>query len=291
MNEELQDLPKPKKKWKIFLIIGLFLIGAFIIYIHIIEPKLFITHEEAIVDSELPLEFNGFKIVQFSDIHYGSTINNQELKKIVNMINELKPDVIVYTGDLLDDSINMKEENYEQIATILSDLKATLKKYAVIGNSDYINKDKYIEIMEKAQFKVLQNENDLLYYKGNMPIQFIGTSSSLEQEMDIEKATQIDNNDLTFFKVWLHHEPIIFDTLLETELRPNVILTGHTLSGLVKIPFYGSLLTQDGVDKYTDNYYHRKKMSMYISNGLGTYKYPIRFLNFPSITLYRLYNQ
>lgn len=291
MDEELQDLPKPKKKWKIFLILGLFLIGAFIIYIHIIEPKLFITHEEAIVDSELPIEFNGFKIVQFSDIHYGSTINDKELKKIVSMINELKPDVIVYTGDLLDDSINMKEENYEQIATILSDLKATLKKYAVIGNSDYINKDKYIEIMEKAQFKVLQNENDLLYYKGNMPIQFIGTSSSLEQEMDIEKATQIDNNDLTFFKVWLHHEPIIFDTLLETELRPNVILTGHTLSGLVQIPFYGSLLNQDGVDKYTDNYYHRKKMSMYISNGLGTYKYPIRFLNFPSITLYRLYNQ
>ncbi len=282
---------KIKKVLKTVLLFFLLLIIFFFVYIFWIEPKILVVKEEAIVDKKLPVEFNGFKIVHFSDIHYGKTINDKELKRIVKKINELKPDVIVYTGDLFDDSINYTDQNFDSIQNILSDLQASIHKYAVCGNSDYINKDKYIEIMQHASFTVLDNSNELIYYKGNTPIQFIGTSSILEQECDITKAIQTNENDTEYFKIWLSHEPVLFDTLLENNIRPNIIFAGHTLNGLINIPFYGYLLNQEGINKYQKHYYHKKQISMYITNGLGTYKYPIRFLNPPSISLYRLYNE
>lgn len=292
MNEEVKNEgSKIKKILKSFLFILLIFVILFYLYIGHIEPKIIKINEQAIINSELPSEFNGFKIVHFSDIHYGNTINDKEIKTIVKKINDLNPDVVVYTGDLLDDSINLNEENIKNIKSYLKKVKATIKKYAVIGDTDYINKDAYIEIMNEAGFTVLENDNDLVYYKGNNPLMFIGTSSILEGENDIDKAATSENNDIEYFKIWLNHEPAIFDTIIDKDLRPNILLTGHTLGGLMDIPFKGYLLEQDGISKYTEDYYHKKKISMYISNGLGTYKYNVRFMNTPSINFYRLYNK
>ncbi len=290
MNENIEINPfKRKFFFKIFLFILVFFSISFYLYISYIEPKLLLVNEKAVVIDSLPEEFNGFKIVHFSDIYYGSSINDVELKSIVKKINELKPDVIVFTGDLFNSSINLKEDSFENIKNILQELSATFNKYAVVGNSDYTNKEKYLEIMNNVGFKILDNENDLLYYKGNNPIQFIGTSSLLEGENDINKALGEDKND--YFRIWLNHEPIILDNLIDKEIRPNILLTGHTLGELVDLPFKGYLLKQDGIANYTEDFYHKKKINMYVSNGLGTYKYDIRFMNMPSINFYRLYNK
>lgn len=292
MDEEIVvEESKIKKFLKVFfilLILGIVLLG---IYMYFLEPHLLTVKEYAVNDSELPSSFNGFKIVQFSDIHFGTTINAPELEKVVDKINYLRPDVIVFTGDLFNSSLRLQENSYKEISDILQKLNCRLKKYAVLGDNDYQNKDKFLEIMQNAGFIVLENQNDLLYYKGNLPIEFIGSSSSLDGHVDMEAANKLENNDLEYYQIWLHHEPIIFDSLIESDYRPNLLLTGHTLGGLIKIPFYGNLLKQDGIANYTDNYYHKKKISMYISNGLGTYRYPVRFLNFPSVSLYRLYSE
>lgn len=279
-----------KKFIKIFLFLFLFFLIVFYLYIRYVEPKMIQVHEIAFSDQSLPNEFNGFKIVHFSDIHYGSSINKQSLEKIVKKINALHPDVIVYTGDLFDDSIVLRDEDIQDLKELMKNINASIKKYAVVGNSDYINKEMYLEIMRDTDFKVLENENDFLYYKGNTPILFIGTTSMLEHEMDIDKASTLDNNDIEYFKIWVHHEPAILDSILEKDLHPNLLLTGHSLGGLASLPFYGNVLKQDGISKYTQSYYFKKNISMYVSNGLGTYKYPIRFMNVPSINFYRLYN-
>lgn len=280
-----------KKFIKIFLLIIVGICIIFYSFIRFVEPKMLKINEYAVIDTSLPKEFNGFKIVHFSDIHYGSSINDEALKKIVNKINELKPDVIVYTGDLLNDSINLNEDNFNTIKDILVELKSTIKKYAVIGDSDYVNKDNYLKIMSEAGFTILENENDLVFYKGNTPLQFIGTSSMLENEFNINEAIKTETNDMEYFKIWLNHEPAVIDKIIDKDLRPNLLLTGHTLGGLMKFPMNSYLLKQDGISKYTDNYYRKKKINMYISNGLGTYKYNVRFMNSPSINLYRLYNE
>lgn len=290
-EQEIKEKETPKKKniKKVFIFLIL-LFFVFYLYIRFIEPNTIVVHEYKIEDTELPTSFDGMKIVHFSDILYGSTIHSKNISKVVKKINELKPDIVVFTGDLWNASLHISDESLQILKDELQKIEVTFKKYAVIGDSDYINKDLYIEVMQEANFSVLENESDLFYYDSNTPLQFIGTTSLLEHEIDIEKAYYLEEPQESY-QIWLHHEPIILDTLLEKEIKPNVILTGHTLNGLMSIPFKGYLLNQDGVQKYKENYCEQEDIKMYVSNGLGTYKYNVRFLNYPSINLYRFYSE
>lgn len=294
--EELQEIEnqetKEKKKKNPFKVIAILvvLVGIlFYLYIHTVEPNTLVTHEYAIVDNELPYSFHGLKIVHFSDILYGSTMNEKNLEKVVTKINQLRPDILIFTGDLFNSTINLNEETKNKCKEILSGLTATYKKYAVIGDNDYIDKNSYMEIMESADFMILNNKSDLFYYGGNEPILFVGTSSLLERENDIETANKTQEDVSTPYKIWLNHEPVILDELLNHSIKPNLIFAGHTLKGLSYSPFGGTLLKQNGVENYNGVYYEKEGIKMYVSSGLGTYKHSVRFLNPPSITLYRLY--
>ena len=96
-----------KKQKKIFMIIFKFIvifsILAIIFYSYnkYISTKTVIVREDRIVSSKIPSSFDGVKVVQFSDLHYGSTIFIDDVKRLVKMINERKPDIVVFTGDLI----------------------------------------------------------------------------------------------------------------------------------------------------------------------------------------------
>lgn len=291
-NIVLEKKEEKNTKKKILAKIAIFLLlifSLFYLYIRFFEPNGLVVREYAIVDNNLPYSFHGIKIVHFSDILYGSTINEKHLNKVVDKMNALKPDVLIYTGDLFNDRIHLNEETQNTIQSILTKTTATYKKYAVIGDNDYTDKNSYIKIMENAGFMVLNNKNDLLYYGGNDPLFFIGTNSLLKGENGISLALQSTEDTTNFYKIWLNHEPSIIDELIKKEIYPNLIFTGHTLNGLIHIPFQGYLLNQEGVSNYTHSYYEENNTKMYISGGMGTYKYNVRFLNMPSINLYRLY--
>ncbi len=294
--EELQEIEnqetnnkKKKNPFKVIAVLVVLISILFYLYIRTVEPNMLVVHEYAIVDNELPYSFHGLKIVHFSDILYGSTMNEKNLEKVVTKINQLKPDILIFTGDLFNSTINLNEETKNKCKEILSGLTATYKKYAVIGDNDYIDKNSYMEIMESADFMILNNKSDLFYYGGNEPIMFVGTSSLLERENDIETANKTQEDISTPYKIWLNHEPVILDELLNHSIKPNLIFAGHTLKGLSFFPFSGTLLKQNGVENYNGIYYEKEGIKMYVSSGLGTYKNSVRFLNPPSITLYRLY--
>lgn len=291
---KLENIEEPKEikkgsTFKKILLVFLLLIVLFYLYIRFGEPNRLIVKEYAIVDNNLPYSFHGMKIVHFSDILYGTTINEKNLEKVVEQINALKPDIVLFTGDLFNSSIKLNEESKNRLKEILKNIEATYKKYAVVGDNDYIDKNSFNDIMESAGFFILNNKNDFLYYGGNDPLLFIGTNSLLEKEYDLETAYTSTEDITSVYKIWLSHEPIILDELQKENITPNLIFTGHTLNGLIKTPFGGTLLKQQGVNHYTNDIYKEENTSMYISSGLGTYKYNVRFLNPPSINLYRLY--
>lgn len=286
--EEKQENKKGNTFKKILLIFLLFVV-LFYLYIRFVEPNRLVVKEYAIVDNNLPYSFHGMKIVHFSDILYGTSMNEKNLEKVVEQINSLKPDVVLFTGDLFNSSIKLNEEAKNKLKEILKKIEATYKKYAVVGDNDYIDKNSFNDIMENAGFLILNNKNDFLYYGGNDPLLFIGTDSLLEKEYDITAANTSSEDITSVYKIWLSHEPIILDELQNENITPNLIFTGHTLHGLIKTPFGGTLLKQQGVNHYVEAVYQKENIKMYISSGLGTYKYNIRFLNPPSINLYRLY--
>ncbi len=292
MNEIVETKNESKTKGNIFKKIGIVLLLVlvlFYLYIRFGEPNQLEVKEYAIVDNHLPYSFHGMKIVHFSDILYGTSMNEKNMEKVVEQINKLKPDVVLFTGDLLNSNIKLNEEAKNRLKEILSKIEATYKKYAVVGDSDYADKNSFNDIMESAGFLILNNKSDYLYYGGNDPILFIGTNSLLEKEYNIEVANQRTEDTTSIYKIWLNHEPIILDALNDKGINPNLIFVGHTLKGLITFPFGGVLLKQEGIQDYYGSYYENENSKMYITSGLGTYKYNVRFLNPPSINLYRLY--
>ena len=170
-EEEQKEHPLLKK----IIIISILIIVLSITYINIIGTKVIEVKEYKIDSLNLPTSFDGFKVIQISDIHYGTTINNKELNNMVKKINELKPDIILFTGDLIDKNININDTTKEEIIEILSRLECTQYKYAIYGDQDYSN-DNYENIMTESDFILLDNESTLLYYKDKTPIMITGIS-------------------------------------------------------------------------------------------------------------------
>lgn len=287
MEEEVTITEKKKLGFFTkFLLILILLIICLISYMHFIEPKILITEEIAIINPSLPDSFNGFKIVQFSDIHFGRTTNEKEIEKVVEEINLAKPDILVFTGDLFDSYINLSEENIAFLKEELSKTTATIGKYAIKGDSDYLNIEKFEEIMQEAGFTILENQNIPIYYQGTTPIYLSGIPSVTQGNQDLTKAF-IKESDSKFYQILLTHEPILFQ---EVTNQANLILAGHSLGGLIRIPFLGGLIEKENVGNYEYGKYESGSATMYVSNGIGTENLSFRFLNIPSITLYRLYN-
>lgn len=271
---------KPQKHIIRNILITIILIFVlFFIYIRYIEPKIIIVKEQAIYDANLPDSFDGLKIVHFSDILYGSSINEKNLPNIINKINNLNPDIVLFTGDLFNDTISLKEQDLKILEDNLKNIKVKIKKYAVIGDNDVINVNSYLNTLTNAGFLVLDNNTDLLYYEGNEPILIVGTSSIKEKLIDLGKLNIED-----YYTIWLNHEPTIFNE----PVTPNLIFASHTLKGLIKLP-NDYLLKQEEVNNFYELNYETETTKMYISSGLGTYKYNVRFLNNPCIYFYRIY--
>lgn len=248
----------------------------------------FITIKEyPIVVESLPSNFNGLKILHFSDIHFGKTTNEPEIKKMVKEINLTNPDIVIFTGDLFDSSIQLSDKNIDFLKQELSKINAKLKKYAIKGDSDYLNIETYQDIINTAGFKILDNQNELIFYEGNSPIQIIGIPSITKEELNLNLAMKTDTTNIAY-KLLIAHEPVVIDKLNDRNI--NLVLSGHSLGGYINLPKIGGIIKKDNTEEYQNGFYQKNDISMYVSTGIGTEDLSFRFNNTPSINLYRFYN-
>ncbi len=287
--EENKTEKQPKKhsllkKIILFSVIGLILLFCYsYIWIH----KFITITETAIIEEKLNPNWNGFKIVQFTDIHFGKTTNEKEIEKMVNQINLTKGDIVVFTGDLFDNSINLSDKNIDFLKSSLKKINAKLMKLAIRGDSDYKNIELFNEIMNETGFKILENENVLIFDNGINPIQISGISSIQNQEYNLQKTLETTEQNINY-KILLAHEPEILNEINTKEI--DLILSGHSLGGLIDIPYLGGLIDKPKTGKYTKGKYEKDDTIMYVSSGIGTENLSLRFNNTPTINLYRFYN-
>lgn len=283
-QEELKEKKKKriKKIIKISIILILIII-AFFMYARFVATKGLKVREYKVASSKLPENFTGFKIVHFSDLYYLSTVNEKDLNKIINKINELKPDIVVFTGDLINSKNKLKEKDIETLTKYLKKINTTIGKYAVKGDNDY-NKT-YNEIMEKSNFKVINNSYELIYYKGKTPILLTGTGSCIKKDCDINSTFSFNELD-NIYTVSLIHEPDVIKDMLNN--KPNLVLAGHSLNGSINLPFIGGIKKNEYAKKYINKKYTINNSVLYISGGLGTNNNKLRLFNHPSINFYRL---
>lgn len=280
-----------EKKGKVFVNIIIFIfvvvLGLYL-YARYYEPSILKVKEYRIPSEEIPLSFSGIKIVHISDIYFGNTTDIKNIDNMVQKVNLLKPDLILFTGNLFGNNVKKLEE----LESSMSKLKATLGKYAVKGNNDYINE--YESFMDNIDFKVLNNEYDLIYNEGLTPIYLCGLTSSFKEEVNLDNCFnyfETLEEEGTFnpnYEIIMVHEGDVSKEILLKDKKVNLILSGNSLGGTINLPYYGPLIIPKGSKEFFGNHYKRDNTEIYISSGIGTDKYPYRLFNAPSINLYRL---
>ena len=265
---------------KIFFIIIILLVLIFL-YGRYIEIDNFKIKEYTINNESIPDTFKDLKIVQFSDILYKQ--DTKKLKKIKEEINNLSADILIFTGDLFDSDYSYNEEDYNNLKDFLNNLNANYYKYTVYGENDEKYLDKFKDIMYDANFKLLDNDSTLFFYKDVTPIKIIGYTNN---NTDINSLLE---SDIEYnYALVITHKPDNIETLSNYNI--NTVLAGHSLGGIINIPYYGGIIKMEGSKTYVNDYYRVNNTDLYISNGIGYKKFEYRLLNTPSINVYRFDN-
>lgn len=273
---------------KIMLILLSLLIVLGVCYINATQfntKQLKVREEKLTVDS---LD-NDILIAYFTDLHYGNFIDNDYLDKVIEKLNDFNPDIIIFGGDLLDKitDIKISSENRQYLIDSLKSLETTYGKYAVLGNHDLTNsstKDDVIDILTKAEFKILTNENTTIYTSVNSAINIVGIDSLSGGSPDPETAFNgINTNNYTFV---ITHCP---DTFVDIQnYNFDYMLAGHSHGGQIYIPLVSYFTRVKGCEKYFRGKYKTDNKILDISNGVGRTRYNARFMADSEIVLYRL---
>lgn len=293
MEEKTKDTPienlqKEKKKSNIFINILIFLIIiliSIVMYAKYIGTKGIVVKEYMIKDTGIPDNFSGIKVIYISDILLGSTIDISDLDEMVEKVNELKPDILLFGGGLTYDGYNLNDEKKQTLTDTLNKINVKLGKYAVKGKND---NETYDEIMTSSNFKVLTNSYEMIYNKDFTPICISGIGSYNAGTYNLETSFEFLTTNPNCYTIAFTHEADIIDNIMALEHKPNIILAGNSLGGEINIPFYGPLVKMEGNMNYYLDYYKIENTQIYISSGLGTKKYDMRLFNHPSFNFFRL---
>lgn len=255
-----------------------------------------VTVENVTVSSpKIPGAFNGFKIVQLSDFHIGTYADSPEtVTRIVNEVNSLNPDLIVFTGDL----VNSSPEEITQFKNILSELKARDGVLSVLGNHDYcLYRDyKAPDTPEKALAKVVNNEDEIgwrllrndsyIIRRGNDSIAIVGVDNAgsrmFPDKSNLPKA--IRNLSSDNFKILLSHDPSHWrrEVLPTTDI--DLTLSGHTHAMQFKL---GNWSPSKWTYPEWGGMYEEGMQKLYVSTGIGE-NIAFRFGAWPQIVLITL---
>ena len=248
-----------------------------------IEPKLLMVKKQEIITSKLTLN-EPLKIVQFSDVHLGKDYTLTDFKRLIDKINALEPDLIIFTGDLID---NNKSFNQEEGATaLLKELRATYGKFAVYGNHDHGGNGtkRYARIMAHSDFVLLRDGSEVITLANDQKLEVIGIDDIVLGHPDLEKAFQGISSST--FNLFISHAPDVVDKVMHQPI--DLQLSGHSHGGQVRLPFVGAPFTPPYGQKYVKGLYQVEEsngMYVYVNSGIGTSQLPYRFMNLPEITL------
>lgn len=274
-----------KRFIKIMMIIVILII-CFLLYSRFIGTKGIITKEYSIINSNIPNSFYGYKIIQIGDIHYKVTTDKSDLNNIVKEINLLKPDIVIFSGDLFDSSMNYEKKDFDDLTNILKSIKVNIDKYYISGEED-LKFDNLDTIMKDSNFKNLNDKYELIYNNSIEPILLVGSSSNYYENNINETISNINSEPK--YKILVMHEPDFIDKIDYSKF--DLIIAGHSHGGEIILPFIGGIIKDKYASNYYKEYYKLGNTSIYISSGIGTSKYKFRFSNKPSINLYRLRNK
>jgi len=256
--------------------------------------KDFVVFSKIIKIKRIEPSFIGFRIVHISDLHIGSLINEIYLKPSIEIIKSLKPDIIVVTGDILDNS-NLYLPTVGWYFRKLNEISPV---YAILGNHDHIdNPFSLIHTLKKTGTHILVNEFKTIK-RGKHSINIIGldypikhfqtkkTRSELSEEFFDSVFHNIPNKENTI--IVLNHHPSDFEYLKNKPI--DLVLSGHTHGGQIILSENRNspLAVASNFLKYYVDLYIENDINLYVNRGLGHW-FPLRINCPPEISLLEIY--
>ncbi|HBH05628.1 MAG TPA: metallophosphatase [Flavobacteriales bacterium] len=252
---------------------------------------------KTITASNFPSSFNGLRVVQISDAHLGSFFDNKKpVQKAFDSINALEPDLILFTGDMVN-NYSIEAENW---IDSFKGLKAKLGKFAIVGNHDYgdysswpdeqrkqANFDRLIEIEQEMGFEVLLNQNKVLERNGEK-LAIIGVENwgikPFPQKGDVQKAKS--GAEEAPYKILMSHDPSHWDEIVLKEHSDiDITLSGHTHGAQFGVQL-GNIKWSPVKYKYPRwaGMYEEGNQKLYVNRGFGYIGFPGRVGMPPEIT-------
>ena len=236
-----------------------------------------------------PARLDGFTIVVLSDFHYDPHFSIHPLHASIGMVNDLRPDLVVLTGDFVTSpTIGGDPEKAasaaEPCARLLRQLYSRHGLWAVMGNHDYhTDPERVTDALQAEGIRCLVNQSVAIERDGAR-FWLAGVNDVLHQAADLpETLSHVPSDEPT---VLLAHEPDYADVVARHPV--DLQLSGHSHGGQVRLPWLGPLYLPDLARKYVWGLYRVGNLTLYTNPGLGTIMLPVRWNCPPEITLLTL---
>ena len=245
---------------------------------YLIEPNLPAVERVTIQDGVVAARMQGLTVLHISDIHLRHKPGFLE-KRLVSQINGLQPDLLLITGDFLDDLDSLAD-----LISLLKSVKVTVGVYGVLGNTDhhFFRTKGLIKELQASGITILLNENRRVLLPNGKTIWLAGVDDPVGQRDRLNLALQgIPVGEPV---VLLAHSPDIYVQAVLAKV--NMLCVGHTHGGQVGIPYLIQRSDYANRSPFMSGLFHDGSTSMYVNRGIGTKAIPVRFLCRPEITRY-----
>ena len=255
----------------------------------------FKVREVTFTSANLPEEFDGYRVMQLSDIHSGSWKGNPEaLKKAIDLCNRQNADLALFTGDL----VNSRSDELLEFTEIFSELKTKDGVYSVLGNHDYgtyvkwnseadriANIDSLIARENRMGWRMLNNSHTIIR-RGNDSIAVIGVENSGRPPFpDYARLKEASAGTEGMFQILMSHDPTHWRRQVLPESDIELTLSGHTHD--MQITFFG-LSVSSFIYPEHNGIYMEGERGLYVNIGLGHVLFPMRLGAWPEITVITL---
>ncbi|MDA3892854.1 MAG: metallophosphoesterase [Salinivirgaceae bacterium] len=300
LNFRLTEFISRSYIWALFSLGSGILIATLLNYGVVFGKYHFKVHHKTLTFDHLPIAFNGFKIAQVSDMHLGSFDNIKKVEKGLHMLQNENPDVIVFTGDL----VNNKADEALIYIDAMKNLRAPYGKYTIMGNHDYGDYARWNSQKERTE-----NIEQLNQIQQQMGFQWLNNAhSSISKENDTIYIAGVENWGLppfpqygniqttlngikeSDFVVLLSHDPTHWrEQVLKTLPKIALTLSGHTHGMQFGIEI-GKFKWSPVKYKYKDwaGLFEKNNQYLYVNRGYGNIGYPGRLGIRPEITIIEL---
>ncbi|WP_299232541.1 metallophosphoesterase [uncultured Bacteroides sp.] len=268
---------------------------GYILFGAIKGKEIFKVREVTFTSANLPEEFDGYRIMQLSDIHSGSWKGNPEaLKRAIDICNNQNADLALFTGDL----VNSRADELLEFSEIFSGLKAKDGVYSVLGNHDYgtyvkwdseadriANIDSLISRENSMGWRMLNNSHTIVR-RGNDSIAVIGVENSGRPPFpDYARLKDASASTEGMFQILMSHDPTHWRREVLPESDIELTLSGHTHD--MQITFFG-LSVSSFIYPEHNGMYMEGERGLYVNIGLGHVLFPMRLGAWPEITVITL---